>query len=97
MSERSLIRAETTSASPGRMYRLFALAGLLAVMAVVAVAMRNGEEDGAAASVPRGDRLEVRLPRPKTRDGLSVAEALARRRSCRAFADRSLSREQVAQ
>lgn len=47
---------------------------------------------------PPGDAGEViRLPRPQLADHMSVAEALAQRRSQRAFADTSLSPEQVAQ
>ncbi len=39
----------------------------------------------------------IKLPNPSTGGGMPLAEALAKRRTCRAFADRPLSIEQVSQ
>jgi SagB-type dehydrogenase family enzyme len=50
----------------------------------------------AAAAQTDGQDI-IRLPLPKTKDGMSLAEALARRRTQRKFSDQALSLEQVSQ
>jgi len=44
-----------------------------------------------------GNASTVRLPKPKTAGGMSLTEALAKRRTHREFSDRALSLEQISQ
>ena len=77
------------------------MGGLLGVLSVVAIAtaaawVMHGAA-GARTRRPDDPALPRRLPPPGTAGGMAVAEALARRRSVRVFADRPLSPAQVAQ
>jgi SagB-type dehydrogenase family enzyme len=51
----------------------------------------------ACAVLAAEESADIRLPPPQTKEAMSVAEALAKRRSHQPFADRPLSIEQVSQ
>ncbi len=72
------------------MKRLIAVLVVLAAMAVP-IAVVGG------ASAPASGPQEVMLPAPETRGGMSLNEALSRRRSVRGFGAKTLSQQQVGQ
>ncbi len=73
------------------------LATLLAVVAVTAAVLITDHGQTEKISLPGKPGEKMRLPAPQTAGGLSVAAALAKRRSHREFAARLLSLEQVSQ
>jgi len=68
--------------------------GILVAVAVAAVIVGVG--CGQSAS-PQGQAPEIALPPPATTGTVSVEEALAKRRSVRAFSSKALTLEQVSQ
>lgn len=71
---------------------------LFEVMAVVAlVGLGLFLNAALSADSAPADRVELRLPPPATSGGMSLAEALAKRRTLRTFTEASVSREQIAQ
>lgn len=52
---------------------------------------------GSVDTSPAVQQAEIRLPKPETGRGMSLAEALNKRRSVRSFSDQSLSTEEISQ
>jgi SagB-type dehydrogenase family enzyme len=81
----------------GTITRLLAVVGLFAVAAGWAVGQDN-QPTTAPASAPAAPlAAPVALPAPDTSGGMTLNQALATRRSIRAFSDQALTLEQVGQ
>ena len=67
---------------------------LLCIVLISGLALPGNVGCGQTAA---GGGKEVLLPAPKTTGGMALAEAIAKRRSVRAFADKDLTIEQISQ
>jgi SagB-type dehydrogenase family enzyme len=82
---------------------MYRIAAALALLVVVTVACGEGERGGSSASETREPRVgptavtSIVLPPPRTRSDVSVEEALAERRSVRAFTPGELTLAEIGQ
>jgi len=66
-------------------------------MLLLAGTQSIAEGPGRTAATQKGGRNVIALPKPQTQGGMTLCEALAKRRSVRQFATKGLSLEQIGQ